>query len=292
MVASAGTAAAPPPPAALLSDRQCRGRPLLQRSAQVQLWPCQRLLARRQVAPVLVSAIPFEPPSLTSAALIGVFSVCAVRAFIYFRLQYIIAAMLGRYVPRGGCRVLDLSIYEGRNLYYYPKDVTEVVTIADKRNYEVIKNQAIRAGVRVDIKLKSLNSLGLPSNSMDAVVSVYSFRDVAADEAKVVLHEAVRVLKPGKPFIFVESVVAEWQLVRIPQLLIWNVLKFFKIQCHSPQNTLQLLEEVEGLEKLEYEVILGFQDPHIVGLAMKQTKMMDNIEATTKKRRKTRNFSP
>ena len=51
--------------------------------------------------------------------------------------------MLGKYVPRGGSRVLDLDIHEGRNLYYYPSDVEEVIAITDKKNYEVVKNQGI-----------------------------------------------------------------------------------------------------------------------------------------------------
>jgi xylose isomerase len=52
--------------------------------------------------------------------------------------------MLGKYVSRGGSRVLDLDIHEGRNLYYYPNDVKEVVAITDQKNYEVVKNQGIK----------------------------------------------------------------------------------------------------------------------------------------------------
>ena len=60
-----------------------------------------------------------------------------------YPIQYIIAAMLGKYVSRGGSRVLDLDIHEGRNLYYYPSDVKEVVAITDQKNFEVVKNQGI-----------------------------------------------------------------------------------------------------------------------------------------------------
>lgn len=60
---------------------------------------------------------------------------------IYLALQYIIAAMLSRHVPRGGPRVLDLSIHEGRNLYYYPKDTVQVVTVSPKSNVQMLERQ-------------------------------------------------------------------------------------------------------------------------------------------------------
>ncbi|KAH6558723.1 hypothetical protein KP509_1Z048500 [Ceratopteris richardii] len=76
--------------------------------------------------------------STTLATLIGF---GGFRLFVYFRIQYMIAAMLGRYVPRGGSKVLDMDIHEGRNLYYYPSDVATVIAIATEKNREVIKAQ-------------------------------------------------------------------------------------------------------------------------------------------------------
>lgn len=43
--------------------------------------------------------------------------------------QLIIAHMLALHVPKGGARVVDFSVGEGRNLYYYPKDTVQVVGV-------------------------------------------------------------------------------------------------------------------------------------------------------------------
>ncbi|MCO5573979.1 hypothetical protein L7F22_027757 [Adiantum nelumboides] len=203
------------------------------------------------------------------------------RAFVYFKLQYMIAAMLGNYVPRGGSRVLDMDIHEGRNLYYYPSDVAVVVAVTEEKNREVIKNQAIRAGVPVDVKVKALNSLSLPSNSMDAVVSVYSLCNLKEGDTKTVLREAIRLLKPGKPFIFVENVEAEGEFLRSCQLLFYSVLQLFGAQGAPPKDISRVLEEEQGLENLSYETVFGYQDPHIVGFAVKQ---MEAMESKSKKR--------
>ncbi len=61
--------------------------------------------------------------------------------------QYIIAAMLGRHVPRGGSRILDLGIREGRNLYYYPKDVIQVVVVAASPNLQLLESQGCSSSV-------------------------------------------------------------------------------------------------------------------------------------------------
>lgn len=192
-----------------------------------------------------------------------------------------IAAMLGKYVPRGGSKVLDMDIHEGRNLYYYPSDVAEVVAISNEKNREVVKNQAIRAGVPVDVKVKALNSLSLPSNSMDAVVSVYCLCNLKEGETKTVLREAIRLLKPGKPFIFVENVEAEGEFLRSCQMLFHRMLQLFGVRSTPPKALSKVLEEAQGLEKLSYETVFGYQDPHIIGLGVKQ---MEATESRSKKR--------
>lgn len=37
--------------------------------------------------------------------------------------------MLALHVPKGGARLVDFSVGEGRNLYYYPKDTVQVVGV-------------------------------------------------------------------------------------------------------------------------------------------------------------------
>ncbi|KAI5060106.1 hypothetical protein GOP47_0024526 [Adiantum capillus-veneris] len=232
---------------------------------------------------LVASSFPDEVASSVTlgTALAALIGFGGFRAFVYFKIQYIIAALLGNHVPRGGSKVLDMDIHEGRNLYYYPSDVAEVVAVTNEKNREVIKNQAVRAGVPVDIKVKALSSLSLPSNSMDAVVSVYCLCNLKNGDTKTVLREAIRLLKPGKPFIFVENVQAEGEFLRSCQLLFHRVLQLFGVQSAPPKELSKVLEEAQGIEKLSYETVFGYQDPHIVGLAVKQ---MEAMEGRSKKR--------
>lgn len=55
--------------------------------------------------------------------------------------QFITAAMIGRHVPRGGARVVDLNVGGGRNLYYLPKDVIQVIAVNPKGSPQVLENQ-------------------------------------------------------------------------------------------------------------------------------------------------------
>lgn len=57
--------------------------------------------------------------------------------------------MLGRHVPRGGARVMDLGIREGRNLYYYPKDTVQVVAITPKPNVQLLESQGFSKPLEV-----------------------------------------------------------------------------------------------------------------------------------------------
>ena len=49
-----------------------------------------------------------------------------------------------------------------------------------------------------------------------------------------------------------------------------------------------LLQDIEGLEKLQYETLFNFQDPHIVGVAFKCIELTDD---SGKKRRNRRSIS-
>ena len=55
--------------------------------------------------------------------------------------------MLGRHVPKGGARVLDLGIREGRNLYYYPKDTVQVIAVTSKPNLQLLESQGMNEEV-------------------------------------------------------------------------------------------------------------------------------------------------
>lgn len=198
----------------------------------------------------------------TGALAFGIF-----RAVVYFNVQYFIAALVGKHVPRGGARVLDLGIREGRNLYYYPPDTVQVVAVSAKPDLQLLESQS--ASAKVPIRFASDYSK-IPANSMDAVVSVYGMAEMSDEEAKTALKEAVRVLKPGKPFIYVENVGSENGLVRALQGVIESIGKATGSNFQVTRDVLPIIQNTEGLEDLQYENILTVQDPHLCGVARKK----------------------
>ncbi|CAK9266160.1 unnamed protein product [Sphagnum jensenii] len=256
--------------------------------------PSCRRRVREYTRPPMAVIWPLELDTTTAATVVtgtSLLGFAIVRTFVYFRMQYIIAAMLGRHVPRGGSRILDLGIREGRNLYYYPKDVIQVVVVAPSPNLQLLESQAVRAGVPIEVKSKSPDASGLPANSMDAVVSVYAMSELSDSQVASSLSEAVRVLKPGKPFIFVENVGAKATVLRAAQGALETIGRMMGNKTCATRDLLPFLEKMEGLTDLQYDNLLDFQDPHLVGVAIKKpavsaSESSDARDKLTKKKRK------
>lgn len=256
--------------------------------------PSPRRRVREYTRPPMAVIWPLEVDTTTAATVVtgtSLLGFAIVRTFVYFRMQYIIAAMLGRHVPRGGSRILDLGIREGRNLYYYPKDVIQVVVVAPSPNLQLLESQAVRAGVPIEVKSKSPDASGVPANSMDAVVSVYAMSELSDSQVASSLSEAVRVLKPGKPFIFVENVGAKATVLRAAQGALEKIGRMMGNKTCATRDLLPFLEKMEGLTDLQYDNLLDFQDPHLVGVAIKKpavsaSESSDARDKLTKKKRK------
>ncbi|KAG0585375.1 hypothetical protein M758_2G006900 [Ceratodon purpureus] len=228
------------------------------------------LRIRRRAPRAMALPAPTEAETqsfLIAVAVTGALSFGVFRAIVYFRMQYFIAAMLGRHVPKGGARVLDLGIREGRNLYYYPKDTVQVIAVTSKPNLQLLESQGVNAKVPIRV---APDCSKIPANSMDAVVSVYGMAEMSDEEVASALSDAARVLKPGKPLIYVENVGSENALVRAAQQLIESIAKVVGSNYRVTRDVLPFVQNTEGLGDLKYETILGFQDPHLVGIAIKQ----------------------
>ncbi|OAE27103.1 hypothetical protein AXG93_829s1030 [Marchantia polymorpha subsp. ruderalis] len=298
-----------------------------------KLMPFLRYYRWERRRPVAMAGALSEVSPATIVGLSTALSFVLLRAFVYFRMEYIIASMLGRHVPRGGAKVVELDIREGRNMYYYPSDTVQVVAVSSNPNRTLLENQAIKAGVPIQIKLSGASTLGLPANTMDAVVSVKAFCNIPDAEVKNTLREAIKVLQPGKdllamcgnsfleylmtnlfltvktvtfeetsstlllffvlvlhywkgvlylanftPFIFVEPVGAKNPVVRAAQNGIQAIYNFTRSKRVVTRDLLQYIQEMDGLEEVEYEEIFGFFDPQLVGVAKKKPTDKVNLE--------------
>lgn len=240
------------------------------RTGGAALWTNGSTGNRRRES-MAVSALPSEISTAVAAvAGGGALSFLLVRAIVYFRMQYIVAAMLGRHVPRGGARVVDLNIGPGRNLYYLPKDVIQVIAIDPKGSQQLLQNQAIQAGIPVEVRTRDFESTQFPSESFDAVISVYGITEKRGKKISSVLKEAARVLKPGKPLIFVESTESENPLLLPLQTIWWEALRILGRGERYRGNLVEAIKATPGFKNIEFDRILEFQDPHVVGVAIKE----------------------
>eukprot|EP00850_Spirogloea_muscicola_P004775 SM000021S06408 [mRNA] locus=s21:27087:28580:- [translate_table: standard] len=160
--------------------------------------------------------------------------------------------MLGRHVPRGGARVLDLNVDGGKNLFYYPKDTVQVLAVNPRTGAQLLDNQAASAGIPVEIIKRSPEALGLPANSVDAAVSVHFLQSLPREKLPAVLKEVHHLLKPGKPFIFLESSGGSKHA---------NLEDLIKASERAVA--------AGHFERVEVDHILEFPDPHLVGVAFK-----------------------
>eukprot|EP00850_Spirogloea_muscicola_P001818 SM000007S20778 [mRNA] locus=s7:165211:166723:- [translate_table: standard] len=165
--------------------------------------------------------------------------------------------MLGRHVPRGGARVLDLNVDGGKNLFYYPKDTVQVLAVNPRTGAQLLENQAASAGIPVETINRSPEALGLPRNSLDAAVSVHFLQSLPREKLPAVLKEIHHVLKPGKPFIFLESSGGS-KHAKLEDLI------------KASERAITNNSRAAGhFERVEVDHILEFPDPHLVGVAFK-----------------------
>ena len=144
-----------------------------------------------------------DGPMLAAAIAVPAVGLLALRISVYFRLQYITAAMIGNNVPTGESRVAELGIGSGKNLYYYPEGTVLVYGVDETAKKGLLEKTAIAAGVPVEVINAKPAETGLPDASVDAVVSTGALG--IAEDIRGCVKESLRILKPGRPLIFVES---------------------------------------------------------------------------------------
>ena len=140
-------------------------------------------------------------PLVPLLSVLGGFGIA--KAFVYWRVQFITAAMIGKHVPPDAKRVLEFGVGAGKNLYYYPKTVGMVVGIDEDAKEDLLIQVSVAAGVPFVAKKQSvLENSNQADASVDAVVVTGALTECG--DAEKLVAEAARVLKPGAPLVFVE----------------------------------------------------------------------------------------
>jgi ubiquinone/menaquinone biosynthesis C-methylase UbiE len=112
-------------------------------------------------------------------------------------------------------RVLEVGIGTGRNLSYYPPDVSVTGIDSSPAMLDIARRHATHLRREVDLQIADAQALPFSSGSFDTVVFTLCLCTIP-DEAKAV-SEAKRVLKPGGTVVLLEHVASSKPAIRLLQ---------------------------------------------------------------------------
>ncbi len=166
--------------------------------------------------------------------------------------------------------VLEIGAGSGANLPYLPDGVNLIALEPNLHMHPYLEQAARQSGRPVEIRVGTIETLDLPPESLDGVVSTLTLCSV--DDLEQALAVVLRVLKSGGRFVFLEHVAAPphtWQ--RRFQDWLQPVWSFVADGCHPNRETDQAIQRA-GFARVELErfyLPLGLASPHIAGVAVK-----------------------
>ena len=156
--------------------------------------------------------------------------------------------------------VLELGFGSGRNLPYYPPEVSRVLAVepADLA-WERARGRRDAFGRPVERVGLDGASLPVPDASVDAVVSTWTLCTIP--ELDAALAEAQRVLRPGGELRFVEHSIAPGGLTRRVQQGVQPVWGRFAGGCHLDRDITGRLTDAGFRVGLDHA---GYVVPHVM----------------------------
>ena len=167
--------------------------------------------------------------------------------------------------------VVEIGPGTGINLKHYPRDIRWIGIEPNPFMHDYLRAEAARLGIEtVDVRRLEAERLPVEDNSVDAVVGTLVLCSVHRQSD--VLAEALRVLKPGGRFIFIEHVAArEGTRLRRIQNLLTPFWRRFGDGCHPNRETWTAIEQAgfARVEQEKFDLPLGPVGPHLAGVAVK-----------------------
>ena len=114
--------------------------------------------------------------------------------------------------------VLEIAVGTGRNLEFYPRDVTLTGIELSPRMLELARKEAARVGRPAELRLGDAEKLDVGDESFDTVTCTLALCTIPDDRAAV--REMFRVLRPGGRLLLLEHVRSPARAVRAGQRLL------------------------------------------------------------------------
>lgn len=144
-------------------------------------------------------------------------------------------------------RVLDVAIGTGRNLPFYPPEVTLTGVELSPAMLAIARDRATELGRDVDLREADAQALPFDDAAFDTVVCTLSLCAIP-DHARAIA-EMARVLRPGGKLLLLDHIGSRWWLIRAGQ----RVIEAFTIRAageHMTRRPLPMLA-VAGLRVIE-----------------------------------------
>ncbi len=145
--------------------------------------------------------------------------------------------------------VLEIAVGTGRNLPYYPTDVTLTGIELSPAMLALARARANQLGREIDLHGGDAQALPFPDESFDTVICTLALCSIPND--RMAVHEVRRVLRPGGYFLILEHVRSSMRAIRAVQRL-WDVFSVRSAGDHMLREPLEDLE-AEGFEVLTLE---------------------------------------
>lgn len=149
-----------------------------------------------------------------------------------------------------GPRVVEIGPGAGANLPYYPEGL-ELIGIEPSVHMQArLRAKAEALGVPMEVRGLKGEAIDVPDESVDAVVATLLLCSV--EDPAAVVREAMRVLRPGGKYVFIEHVAAPPRSpLRLAQALFFRPHKWLFEGCHTNRETGKILEAA-GFSDLNY----------------------------------------
>lgn len=143
-------------------------------------------------------------------------------------------------VPLAKGQVLEIGIGSGLNLKYYdPRKVKGLIGADPTPEKKALAKNSAKCDFQIEVLFSSAEKLDLPNNSIDTVVSTYTFCTIPDVISSI--QELHRVLKPSGQLLFVEHGKAPDIKVQRMQNRINPIWKRLAGGCHLNRDIQDLL---------------------------------------------------
>lgn len=166
--------------------------------------------------------------------------------------------------------VVEIGPGVGSNLPYFHPQVHWIGIEPNPYMHGYVRGRAARLGMSVEMRGQRAEAIDLPDASADAVVATLVLCSVG--EPATALREALRVLRPGGRFVFVEHVAApNGSAARRVQDAVQPLWSRVGDGCHPNRETWHAIEEAgfSTLDLRHFSIDAPIVGSHIMGVAIK-----------------------